>query len=76
MLGITGPGAVGQTSASEVTAMAEKVVKHLFNYLSSFAQSASAMTPETPIPMAMILKWYENFMTKLRAGGTGFLDNQ
>lgn len=61
---------------AEATALAEKIVKHLFNYLSSFAQSASAMTPETPVPMAMILKWYESFVAKLRAGGPGFLDNQ
>ncbi|KAK7683598.1 hypothetical protein QCA50_013436 [Cerrena zonata] len=67
---------IGGGAAGDATVLAEKVVKHLFNYLSSFAQSASAMTPETPIPMAMILKWYENFVAKLRAGGAGFLDNQ
>ncbi|KAI0080465.1 DUF775-domain-containing protein [Panus rudis PR-1116 ss-1] len=73
------PSAVATKSnmpgAMDPTVLAERIVKHLFNYLSSFV-NGGVVTPETPIPMAAIVKWYETFVSKVRAGGTGFLENQ
>ncbi|EJD52018.1 DUF775-domain-containing protein [Auricularia subglabra TFB-10046 SS5] len=55
--------------------LAEKVVKHLFNFLSSFAPNPSApLAPDTAIPIGLVSKWYESFLQKLRANGTAFLD--
>jgi len=53
--------------------LAERIVKHLFNYLSSFATSGG-VTPETYVPLGAITKWYESFLSKIKAGGTGFLE--
>jgi protein Hikeshi len=62
------------SALSNPTLLAEKIVKHLFNYASGFVSDGS-VTPQTMIPMNVIAKWYDNFMGKLRAGGTGFLEN-
>ena len=62
-------------SINEATLLAEKIVKHLFNYLSSFADgSGGGMAPDSFVQMAAITRWYETFMTKIRSGGTAFLD--
>jgi len=63
---------------TDPTALAEKVVKHLFNYLSSFATGTggSALTPETYVPLGAVTKWYDNFLGKVKASGTGFLDRE
>lgn len=53
---------------------AERIVKHLFNYISGFV-SGGMVTPETAVPMSVIAKWYEAFMAKVKAGGVGFLEN-
>ncbi|OCH85816.1 DUF775-domain-containing protein [Obba rivulosa] len=66
------PGAV----ASDATLLAERIVKHLFNYVSSFVSGRGSLTPETQIPMALIAKWYETFMSKVQNTGLGFLENQ
>lgn len=56
-------------------AIAERIARHLFNYVSGFVPS-SGMGPESMVPMGVIAKWYENFVGKLRAGGTGFLERE
>ena len=55
--------------------MAERIVKHLFNYLSGFA-SGGPLTPDSAVPMGMSVRWYESFVTKVRNSGIGFLENQ
>ncbi|KAF8547200.1 DUF775-domain-containing protein [Imleria badia] len=56
-------------------ALAERIARHLFNYVSGFVPSGG-MGPENMVPMGVITKWYENFMGKLRVGGTGFLERE
>jgi len=53
------------------TLLAEKIVKHLFNYVAGFTGGVSA---DSAVPMNVIQKWYDNFLGKLRAGGVGFLE--
>ncbi|KAF9525256.1 hypothetical protein CPB83DRAFT_818788 [Crepidotus variabilis] len=53
-------------------ALAERIVKHLFNYISGF--TGGGVTPEVAVPMSLIAKWYESFLGKVRAGGVGFLE--
>ncbi|PSR72143.1 hypothetical protein PHLCEN_2v11991 [Hermanssonia centrifuga] len=61
--------------AADATLLAERIVKHLFNYLSGFA-SGGPLTPESAVPMGMIVKWYEAFISKVRNSGAAFLENQ
>ncbi|THH09704.1 hypothetical protein EW145_g1828 [Phellinidium pouzarii] len=75
------PSALARPAASsalsEPTALAEKIVKHLFNYLSSFAAggtSSTGLSTDNYVQMRTITRWYETFISKVRAGGTGFLD--
>lgn len=64
-------------SAADATLLAERIVKHLFNYLSSFVGgNPNAMAPDMMIPMGMVAKWYESFMGKVRNSGIGFLERQ
>lgn len=58
------------------TLLAEKIVKHLFNYISGFngGGGSGMMSPQAMIPMGVIAKWYENFLNKVKAGGVGFLE--
>ncbi|KAJ9093694.1 hypothetical protein QFC21_006290 [Naganishia friedmannii] len=58
----------------DVPKLAEKIVKNLFNYLHSFEGGPTTLTPETPIPLGVFQKWYERFLSKVRNGGVGFLD--
>jgi protein Hikeshi len=53
-------------------ALAEKIVKHLFNYVSGFM--GGVVTPETSVPLNIIAQWYEKFLGKVKAGGVGFLE--
>ncbi|KAF9442143.1 DUF775-domain-containing protein [Macrolepiota fuliginosa MF-IS2] len=53
---------------------ADRIVNHLFNYVSSFIGGSGKVTPDVMIPMSVIGKWYENFLSKVRAGGIGFLE--
>ena len=63
--------------APDPTVFAEKIVKHLFNYVSSFVSgSGTSLSPESIVPLSLIARWYENFLAKARAGGIGFLDRQ
>ncbi|RPD70717.1 hypothetical protein L226DRAFT_574606 [Lentinus tigrinus ALCF2SS1-7] len=66
-----------QVLAADATLMAERIVRHLFNYLSSFVGgNPSALSPDIMIPMGLIAKWYKNFMGKVRNSGIGSLENQ
>lgn len=71
------PSALSQKAnpVAETTLMAERIVKHLFNYLAGFA-SGGPLTPESAVPMGMIMRWYESFVSKVRNSGVGFLENQ
>ncbi|KAI9513481.1 DUF775-domain-containing protein [Russula earlei] len=62
---------------SDVVVLAEKVVKHLFNYVSGFVSgSGTSFSPESAVPMSLIARWYESFLSKVRVGGISFLDRQ
>lgn len=52
--------------------LAERIVKHLFNHLSSFEMQVG---PQTVVPLGVIQRWYEALVHKLKAGGAGFLMN-
>jgi len=52
------------------TYLAERIVTHLFNHLSSYGDTVG---PNTMIPLGVIQRWYDSFLNKLRAGGAGFL---
>jgi len=57
------------------TVLAERIVKHLFNYISGFTGGGGGMmSPQAMIPMGVIAKWYEIFLNKVKAGGVGFLE--
>ncbi|EIM87588.1 DUF775-domain-containing protein [Stereum hirsutum FP-91666 SS1] len=60
------------------TVIAEKIVKHLFNYVSGFISGSGSgiVGPDSVVPMGLIAKWYESFLGKIKAGGMGFLDRQ
>ena len=60
--------------AMEPTLIAEKVVKNLFNFVTGFANGM--ITPETPVPFGIIMRWYDQFLGKVRAGGIGFLERE
>lgn len=70
------PSAITPTrnSVADATIMAERIVKHLFNYVGGF--TGGMMTPDTTVPLGIIARWYESFVGKVRVGGVGFLDNQ
>lgn len=53
--------------------LAEQVVKHLFNFISSFVGTGT-VDAHTMVPMSAIVRWYEGFRTKLKNMGPGFLD--
>lgn len=71
-------GSGSLTKPGDPTLLAEKIVKHLFNYVSGFASGSGGgvVGPETAVPLNLIAKWYELFLGKIKAGGTGFLDRQ
>lgn len=52
--------------------MADRVAKHLYNYVSGFVDGG--VRQDTQIPLNVIGRWYESFMGKVKAGGTGFLE--
>lgn len=58
--------------ASRPGLLAERIVKHLINYISSFL--GSGVAPDVMLPMSIIFKWYESFLNKVKAGGIGFLE--
>jgi len=64
------PG-VGLTK--DPTALAEKIIKHLLNYISGFT-GGGGVNADVAVPMSVISRWYESFLSKVRAGGVGFLE--
>lgn len=61
-------------SPNDVATLAEKVGRHLMNYLSGFAQNGPG--GQTYVPLSAVGKWYESFTGKIKAGGIGFLEKQ
>lgn len=59
--------------ADSVT-LAERIGKHLVNYLSSFGEAAP--NGQTYVPMTAVSRWYDSFMSKVKAGGISFLERQ
>ncbi|KAF8153044.1 hypothetical protein B0H34DRAFT_662393 [Crassisporium funariophilum] len=67
----------GADLTRDPTLLAERIVKHLLNYISGFTGGGGGggmMSPDVVIPMSVIAKWYESFLSKVRAGGVGFLE--
>ncbi|TFK67612.1 DUF775-domain-containing protein [Pluteus cervinus] len=54
--------------------LAERIVKHMFNYISGFVGGMGGVGLESAVPMSVVAKWYESFVRKVRAGGIGFLE--
>ncbi|KAF9812684.1 hypothetical protein IEO21_06071 [Rhodonia placenta] len=71
------PSAVARPlpAAPDATLLAERIVKHLFNYVSGFI-GGGGLAPDSLVPMSVIAKWYETFTSKVRNAGIGFLENQ
>ena len=68
---------VATSTPNDSTLLAEKIVRHLFNYLSSFTSSTgTSLTPDSIVPLGIITRWYESFLTKVRSGGISFLDRE
>ncbi|KAF9007097.1 hypothetical protein BDQ17DRAFT_1302524 [Cyathus striatus] len=63
----------GADLTKDPTVLAERIVKHLFNYVSGFL-GGSSVTPDVAVPLSIIAKWYESFLGKVKAGGVGFLE--
>ena len=63
---------------SDGAILAERIIKHLFNYVSGFVSGSSgaSLSPDSMVPMSLIARWYESFLSKVRAGGIGFLERQ
>ena len=51
--------------------LVEKILKHLINYVSGFADQGI-----TPAAMTVIANWYQLFMRKVQSGGLAFLDRE
>ncbi|KAJ7443926.1 hypothetical protein B0H11DRAFT_2090232 [Mycena galericulata] len=77
---LAGAGALARPDAGvgglmrDPTLLAERVVKHLFNYVSGF--TGGGVGPDVAVPMTLIVKWYESFVGKVRNGGIGFLERE
>ncbi|KAF8625075.1 hypothetical protein AX15_005557 [Amanita polypyramis BW_CC] len=54
--------------------LAERIIKNLFNYINSFIGCSPTAGTDIAVPMSVLAKWYENFLTKLKATGTAFLE--
>ncbi|KAH9941553.1 DUF775-domain-containing protein [Amylocystis lapponica] len=69
------PSAVARRAdaAGDATLLAERIVKHLFNYVSGFVGGAGVV-PDSMVPMGIIARWYEVFVGKVRNAGVGFLE--
>lgn len=71
----TGAGTL-VTPPPDASVLAERIVRHLFNYLSGFAASdgIGGVAPDSIVSLSAVQRWYESFLAKLRAGGPGFLE--
>lgn len=72
--GSSGALAKPDSLATQPGLLAERIVKHLINYISSFL--GGGVGPEVMLPMGIIVKWYESFSSKVKAGGIGFLERE
>ncbi|PFH48932.1 hypothetical protein AMATHDRAFT_64291 [Amanita thiersii Skay4041] len=70
--------AIAPADPSKDTAiLAERIVKHQFNYINSFiGGAASTRNTDIAVPMSVLAKWYESILAKLKAGGTAFLERE
>ena len=61
---------------ADTTLLAERIVKHLLNYLAGFATNApiGGIEAENWVQLGVVQRWYESFVAKVRAGGIGFLE--
>jgi hypothetical protein len=59
---------------ADPSVLAERIARHLFNYIAGFAPTGTNIGPESTVSMGIIARWYESFMGKVRAGGVGFLE--
>jgi protein Hikeshi len=72
-----GTGGVVSVSKPDATLLAERIVKNLFNYVSGFVPgSGSRVTSDSVVSMGVIAKWYEKFLSKVKAGGVEFLERE
>jgi len=62
------------TGLNNPIVLTEKIVKHFFNYLSSFVLDGGGITSENVVPMNAVRNWYDSFMRRLKTGGVGFLE--
>ncbi|KAI0037034.1 DUF775-domain-containing protein [Vararia minispora EC-137] len=71
------PSSVAKASAmTDPTILAEQIVKNLFNYVSGFVSgNGQSITPDNAVPVGLLAKWYENFISKIKTSGMAFLDN-
>ena len=62
----------------DATLLAERIAKNLFNFVSGFAPGGGVgmVTADTVVPMGVIAKWYEKFLSKVKAGGVAFLESE
>ncbi|KAG1888257.1 DUF775-domain-containing protein [Suillus subluteus] len=59
---------------ADPSVLAEKIARHLFNYIAGFVPAGTNVGPESTVSMGVIARWYESFIGKVRAGGVGFLE--
>jgi len=58
---------------SDPTYLAQRIIQHLFNFLSSFS-SSSTPNGSVLIQMGDLRSWYEKLVAKIKNGGAAFLD--
>jgi hypothetical protein len=68
----------GNAPGPDATLLAERIVKNLFHYVSGFVPGVGGgvVAPDSVVPMGVVAKWYEKFLSKVRAGGIGFLERE
>ncbi|KAF8743570.1 hypothetical protein AX14_002118 [Amanita brunnescens Koide BX004] len=72
------PNAIVKAAAPDPTKdpiyLAERIIKHLQNYINSFVGDSITPGVDIAVPISVLAKWYENFITKLKTTGSGFLE--
>jgi len=75
-----GTGGAVLIPGPDATLLAERIVKNLFNYVSGFVPGGGnggvLVTADSLVPMGVIAKWYEKFLSKVKAGGVKFLERE
>ncbi|KAG8799488.1 hypothetical protein FRC17_007130 [Serendipita sp. 399] len=59
---------------TDPSTLAEKIGKHLVNYLSGFGEVAPG--GQMYVPMSAVTRWYDNFVGKIKSVGISFLERQ